>query len=175
MKLRGWRLLPVPLERLVVARIGDEKMKCTCGKELKLPALFIGYTEFHTPVAQFQCGCGKATNVQIETMKPYTAKLGEGFPPPRGDYAIYPDGKVQFTCPVCKGSSPIAEPVHQVGDDGKVTPSVVCPYGWFSYMDDLGGLARLSATTSQITGGETKDKLAPNFKEKNRCMTRPVH
>jgi len=103
--------------------------KCQCGKEFKLPALFIGYTEYHIPVAQYQCSCGTVTNMQINGMKPFKTDRTDKFPPPRGEYIVAEDGSITFTCPVCKGFSPIAAPIHSVGPDGAVSPSVVCPYG----------------------------------------------
>lgn len=104
-------------------------MNCKCGEELALPALYIGKTEHGIPLAQFQCKCGQATNAQIDSMKPYTAKSGKGFPPPRGEYVAYDDGRIQFTCPVCQGTTGIVAPIHTVDKDGKVSPSFVCPYG----------------------------------------------
>lgn len=102
-------------------------MKCICGKDLKLPALWIGYTEMRIPVAQFKCECGATTNAQIDTMAPYKAQRSASYPPKRGEYMVLPDG-VQFACPVCQGLSPITAPTHQIDAEGKVSPSVVCPH-----------------------------------------------
>ena len=110
-------------------------MKCACGKELKLPALWIGYTEHRIPVAQFQCECGAITNAQIDTMVLYKAQRSASYPPKRGEYLVLPDG-VQFVCPVCQGLFPIATPTHTIDASGKVAPSVVCPHrcGFHTYM-----------------------------------------
>lgn len=101
---------------------------CACGRPLNPPALWVGYTDKFVPVALFTCTCGRLTQAQIETMKPYIAARSETFPPGQGEYHVAPDG-VLFTCPVCQAMSPIRTPTHSIDGAGAVQPSVVCPNG----------------------------------------------
>lgn len=104
--------------------------KCQCGAELKAPGMWVGYNEYHVPVAILHCqSCGSIIPMQINALKPYAADLAKAFPPPRGEYQIAPDKTVNFTCPICKGTHGLGAPIHTIGEGGAVTPSVVCPYG----------------------------------------------
>lgn len=49
------------------------------------------------------------------------------FPPGPGEWFRCPDGALVIGCPQCKVLSPIKAPPHEVLDDGRVAPSVVCP------------------------------------------------
>jgi hypothetical protein len=107
-------------------------MNCQCGLpiQIKWPILILGMTPLHTFIVQIPCSCGRSTNVQLDTMKPYVADRCDVFPAKRGEYQVAPGGGVNFTCPVCKcgfGFKPST--VHTIADDGKVTPSVICPNG----------------------------------------------
>jgi hypothetical protein len=104
-------------------------MKCQCGIELKLPAIFIGYTETQIPIALFACVCGIATSTPISAMRPYTVEKAATWPPASGQWAKQAEGGVSFCCPVCKGIAGVSPPVHEIGAEGEVTPSYVCAYG----------------------------------------------
>ena len=104
--------------------------KCQCGAELQPPGMWVGYNEYHVPMAILHCkGCGGIIPVQIESMVPYVAARCEIFPPARGEYQIAPAGNVNFTCPVCNKTHGLGAPVHTIGANGQVAPSLVCPYG----------------------------------------------
>lgn len=91
--------------------------KCQCGAGFTLPGLWVGHNQLHIPIAILHCKeCGSITPTQIEGMVPYVAEKCESFPPSRGDYKKTEDG-VFFTCPVCKGLSPLRLPTHAISED----------------------------------------------------------
>lgn len=65
----------------------------------------------------------------LDSLRPYRANKTLSYPPQRGEYFKGKDSNsaFQFCCPVCNQIFGMA--AHTVDDEGKVTPSIVCPGG----------------------------------------------
>lgn len=118
------------------------KIKCGCGLEYEArpPATWVGMDEFNSVIVEFKCGAGHPAMLALDTIKDYHADRSRKYPPKRGEYfkGKEPGMAFQFCCPICKSIFGVA--AHQVGKDGKVTPSIVCPnccgfHSWVTFND----------------------------------------
>lgn len=117
-------------------------VRCQCGLEFepKPPAIWCGVDELHRQMTQFHCPAGHPVMLALDTMRPYTADRSMEYPPKRGEYfkGEQPTGAFQFCCPVCKQIFGMA--AHNVDNNGKVDPSIICPGGcgfhaWVTFKD----------------------------------------
>ena len=103
--------------------------KCTCGRDLLFPAIFLGVDKLNVPYVQFTCTCGARIKGPYTSMKPYTFSRTTTFPPKPGEWWMSPEGQPKICCPLCKGMSGVSAPQHSIDAAGVVHPSYVCPSG----------------------------------------------
>lgn len=100
-------------------------MKCNCGRELKLPATYIGNNKQGIPRIQYKCICGWSHEVLLDTLLSYTAERSGNVNLSKGEYFQYKNGKVKFSCPLCKRFQFIKDP-DIISDGEKTLLNITC-------------------------------------------------
>ena len=99
-------------------------MNCNCGKEMKLPAVYIGRDSNGVSVVRFTCTCGHVVEDPIKLVPVYHSLKSGNTNLSQGDYFKYRNSNILLSCPICRFVNKLISPT--VSDDGKIEDPFTC-------------------------------------------------